>query len=152
MPDHRMDKRVFVIAGLGLIAAILTIFREKGMDPSDTMSFPFTARQEISPEQLYTMADATLQAQGILPKNIRPIKDRNDVRVLYPPTFDVLNFIGVLKDSLDGYSAEIFSIDNAKDKSSVVQVKNGAVILKSFIFVKEPIKGPQKGVVPSVPK
>jgi hypothetical protein len=147
-----MDKRLYFIAGLGIIAVSLAVYREKGTNPSEQISFSFAAKKEIAPQRLYGMAEATLLSQGVLPKNIRPIKDRNDVRVVYPQTFDVLNFISVLKDSLDGYSAEVFSIDNAKDKSSVVQVKNGDVIIKSFIFNKEQSKAPQKGVVPSVPK
>ena len=147
-----MDKRINNLAGLGILAVSLAVYREKGMNPSEQISFSFTAKKEITPQRLLGMAEATLHAQGVLPKNIRPIKDRNDVRVMYRQTFDVLNFISVLKDSLDGYSAEVFSIDNAKDKSSVVQIKNGDVIIKSFIFNKEQSKGPQKGVVPSVPK
>ena len=74
------------------------------------------------------------------------------MRVLYPAKFDVLNFISAMKDSLNDYNAEVFSVDNAREKTSIVQVKNGDVILRSFIFSKEPVQAVKKGATPSVKK
>lgn len=147
-----MDKRIYIIAGLGVIAVLLAVYRETGTGSSEPLNFSFAAKKEIVPQRLQSMAEATLHSQGVAAKNIRPIKDRNDIRVIYPQSFDVLNFISVMKDSLDGYSAEIFSIDNAKEKSSVVQFKHGDTVIKSFLFYKEQVRASQKGVVPSVPK
>lgn len=147
-----MDKRIYIIAALAVLAVVLTIVRETGIMRTETFSLPFTPKKDISGEQVYAMADTTLRALGVTAKNIRPIKNRNDVRVLYPQNFDVLNFIGAIKDSLDGYNADVVSVDNAKEKTSIVQVKSGDVILKSFIFSKEPVQATKKGAVLSVPK
>lgn len=146
-----MDKRIYIIAALAVLAVILTIIRESGAQ-SEPMSLPFSSKQDISGDRVYAMADTTLRMFGVTKKNIRPIKNRNDVRVLYPAKFDVLNFISAMKDSLDDYNAEVFSVDNAREKTSIVQVKNGDVILRSFIFSKEPIQAAKKGVSPSVKK
>lgn len=141
-----------IIAGLALCAILLSIVRETGTKPHDDFSFPFTAKKEITGDHVYSMADTTLRAMGISPKNIRPLKNRNDIRVLYPQGFDVLNFISAMKDSLSDYDAELYSVDNTKEKSSIVQIKNATAIIKSFIFIKEPPTANQKGVSPSVPK
>lgn len=147
-----MNKRVYIIAILGIVAIILTVIRESDLGPAENLSFSFTAKREISADRISEMSDNTLQSLGVIKKNIRPIKNRNDVRVLYHPQFDVLNFIGALKDSLQDYSAEIYSIENAKEKTSVVQIKNGDIIVISYIFSKDQNISPQKGVSPSAQK
>lgn len=147
-----MDKRVYIIVALAVFAVVLTIVRESGSKQFDQMSLSFSTKQDISGERVFDMADTTLRALGVQTKNIRPLKNRNDVRVLYPQNFDVLNFIGVMKDSLSDYNAEVFSVDNAKEKTAIVQVKNGDVILKSFILSKEPVQAVKKGATPSVKK
>jgi hypothetical protein len=57
-----------------------------------------------------------------------------------------------MKDSLSDYTADVYSIDNAKEKSSVVQIKSDDVIVISYIFSKEQVPSSRKGVVPSAPK
>jgi len=147
-----MDKRIYIIAGLALLAVVLTIVRETGIKQTETFSLPFASPKDISGERVYRMADTTLKALGVAAKNIRPLKNRNDVRVFYPQNFDVLNFISAMKDSLEGYNADLFSVDNAKERTSIVQVKSGDVILKSFIFSKEPVQATKKGAVLLAPK
>lgn len=147
-----MDKRIYIIAALAVLAVILTIIRESGGMQSEQMSLPFSSKQDVSGDRVFAIADTTLRALGVEKKNIRPVKNRNDVRVLYPAKFDVLNFISAMKDSLDDYNAEVFSVDNAREKTSIVQVKNGDVILRSFIFSKEPVQAGKKGATPSVKK
>lgn len=146
-----MDKRIYIIAALAILAVILTIVRESGVQ-SEPMSLSFSSKQDISRGRVFAMADTTLRALGVERKNIRPVKNRNDVRVLYPARFDVLNFISAMKDSLDDYNAEVFSVENVKEKTSIVQIKNGDIILKSFIFIKEPVQAAKKGATPSVKK
>ncbi len=97
------------------------------------------------------MADSTLVKLGIDRKQIRPIKNRNDVKVLYPAGFDALKFIKALNDSLKDFDATVFSIENTKEKTSVVQFKSGDIIIKSYIFSKEP-QEVKKGVSPLVKK
>jgi hypothetical protein len=109
-----MDKRIYIIAALAVLAVILTIVRESDIRQFDQMSLPFSAKQDISSEHLSAMADTTLRALGVEAKNIRPMNNRNDVRVLYPQKFDVLNFISAMKDSLSDFNAEVFSVENAK--------------------------------------
>jgi hypothetical protein len=147
-----MDKRIIIIAALGIVAVAVTVYRESGHRSKEPISFSFTAKKSITTERAVAMADTTLKSLGVTARNIRPIKNRNDIRVLYPEGFDVLNFISVMKDSLSDYTADIYSIDNAKEKSSVVQIKNDDVIVMSFIFSKEQVQSSQKGVVPSAPK
>ncbi|MEW5798632.1 MAG: hypothetical protein AB1728_06460 [Bacteroidota bacterium] len=147
-----MDKRIYIIAALAVLAVILTIVREWESGESEPMSLPFSSKQNVSGDRVYAMADTTLRSLGIEKKNIRPVKNRNDVRVLYPAKFDVLNFISAMKDSLDDYNAEVFSVDNAREKTSIVQIKNGDVVLRSFIFSKEPVQAIKKGATPSVKK
>lgn len=146
-----MDKRIFIIAALAVLAVILTIIRESGTQ-SEPISLPFSSKQDVSGDRVFSMADTTLRALGVERKNIRPVKNRNDVRVFYPAKFDVLNFISAMKDSLDDYNAEVFSVDNAREKTSIVQVKNGDMILRSFIFSKEPVQAAKKGASPSEKK
>ena len=146
-----MDKRIYIIAFLAVSAVALTFIRESGAVDSEPLSFSFSQRLDISGDHVYRIADTTLKAFGIEKKNIRPLKNRNDVRVLYPEKFDVLNFISAIRDSLEEFNAEVFSVENVKEKTSVVQIKDGDVILKSFIFSKEP-QTQKKGVSPSVPK
>ena len=147
-----IEKRIIIIAALAVLAVILTIVRESNGNSGDSFSLLQSTKQEISGERVYKMADTTLRALGIKKENIRPIKNRNDVRVLMPQTFDPILFVKTMKDSLEKYKAEIVSIENAKAKTSIVQIKNHEVILKSFIFSKEPVTVPKKGVSPSVKK
>ncbi len=147
----KTDKRIYIIAFLAVSAVILTVVRESRPVDTQSLSLPFSSKQDISGDRVDAMADSTLKALGVEKKNIRPVKNKNDVRVLFPERFDVLNFIRAVKDSLDDFDAEVFSVENTKEKTSVVQIKHGDVILKSFIFSKEP-QLQKKGESPSVPK
>lgn len=146
-----MDKRIYIIAFLAVSAVVLTIIRESRTVDVEPLSLPFSSKEEISVDRVSAMADSTLKALGIEKKNIRPVRNKNDVRVLYPEKFDVLNFIIAINDSLKDFDAEVFSMENVKEKTSVVQIKREDVILKSFIFSKEP-QLQKKGVPSSVPK
>jgi len=146
-----MDKRIYIIAFLAVVAVILTVVRESRTMDSEPLLLSFSSKPDISDERVYTMSEATLKKLGIEAKNIRPAKKSNDVRVLHPEKFDVLLFISAMKDSLEDYNAEVFSTENVKEKTSVVQIKFGDVLLRSFIFSKEP-QAQKKGVSPSVKK
>ena len=149
----KTDKRIIVIALLSLIAVILTVVKESHRDAGDALSsVPASEKKELSGERLVAMADTTLKTLGVKNENIRPLKGRNDVRVLYPQGFDVLNFISVMKDSLEEFNAKILSVDNAKERATVVQIKNDDVVIKSFLFSKEPVTAIKKGVSPSLQK
>lgn len=147
-----MDKRVLLIAGLALLAVILTMVRESGDTGSDAFSLISAPKQSISGDRVHRMADTTLKALGIKKEQIRPVRNRNDVRVLMPASFDPLSFVKAMNDSLDGFDAETVSMENAREKTSVVQIKSGETILKSYIFSKEPATAARKGVSPSQPK
>jgi hypothetical protein len=147
-----MDKRIIIITVLAVAAIILTIVRETGDTDGKVFSLIPSAKQRISSDRVFEMADTTLRAFGIKKGNIRPLKNRNDVRVLMPQSFDPLLFVKAMKDSLEEFDADIVSMENIKEKSSTVQVKNNNVILKSFLFSKEPVTGPKKGVLPLVKK
>lgn len=144
-----MDKRIYIIVALTLLALILTIVRENTIGSGDSFSLLTSSKQQISGDKIYRMADTTLRALGIKKENIRPLKNRNDVRVFMPATFDPIFFVRAMKDSLENFQAEIISIENAKEKTSIVQIKNEEVIVKSFIFSKEPVTVVKKGVSPS---
>ncbi len=146
-----MDKRIYIIAFLASAAVVLSFIRESGAVDAESISRTFSSKREISGDRIYAMADTILKSLGVEKKNIRPVKNRNDVRVLYPEKFDLLNFISVIKDSLEGYDAGLFSSENLKEKTSVVQISRGDVILKSFIFIREP-QLQKKGAPPSVPR
>jgi len=150
-----MNKRVYIVILLAFIIIALTVYRETANKKKDVESLSQIVpenKPEISGERIFQMADTTLHLFGIKKENIRPVKNKNDVRVFYPEKFDVLRFVGVMKDSLQNYNANIFSVDNAKEKRSVVQIKTGDKILKSFIFSKEQITVATKGVTSSVKK
>jgi hypothetical protein len=147
-----MDKRIIIIAILTVTAIILTIVRESGDPGASTFSLIPSTKQQISGDRVYSMADTTLRALGIKKGNIRPIKNRNDVRVLMPQSFDPLLFVKAMKDSLEEFEADIVSMENIKEKSSTVQVKSSNGILKSFLFSKEPVTITKKGVTPLVKK
>ncbi|MDD8019157.1 MAG: hypothetical protein PHP42_12350 [Bacteroidota bacterium] len=145
-----MDKRIYIIAVLVVVAVVVTVIRESTSNKNSNFSMPAASKPDISGDRIFAMADTTLHTLGITKENIRPIKNRNDVRVIYPKDFDVLKFVSAMKDSLEAFNANVFSVDNAKDKASIVQVKSGDVILKSFMFSKEQVT--KKGVSPSVKK
>ncbi|MFA6456514.1 MAG: hypothetical protein WCW40_06805 [Bacteroidota bacterium] len=147
-----MDKRIIIIASLTVLAVILTVVRESHDSGAGTFSMLSASKQKVSGDRVHRMADTTLHAFGIKKENIRPVKNRKDVRVLMPPSFDPLAFVKAMKDSLEEYDAEIISIENAKEKTSVVQIKDKEEILKSYIFSKEPVTAARKGASPSVPK
>ncbi len=147
-----MDKRIIIIAVLTVLAIILTIVRESGDSSGESFSLISSAKQQISSDRIYDMADTTLRTLGIKKGNIRPFKNRNDVRVLIPQSFDPLLFVKAMKDSLEGFDAAIVSMENIKEKSSTVQIKRNDIILKSFLFSKEPVTIPKKGVSPLVKK
>ncbi len=147
-----MDKRIIMIAVLTVVAIILAILRESSETGIETFSIMSSAKQQISGDRVYAMADTTLRALGIKKGNVRPIKNRNDVRVLMPQSFDPLLFVRALKDSLEDYDVEIVSMENVKEKSSTVQVKRKDTILKSFLFSKEPVTIAKKGVPPLAKK
>jgi hypothetical protein len=146
-----MDKRIYIIAFLAVSAAVLTFIRESETIDAEPLSLPFSSKQGISGDHIYRIADTTLRSIGVDKKNVRSVKNSNDVRVRYPEKFDVLYFIAAMKDSLNDYDAEIVSVENVKEKTSIVQIKHGDTILKSFIFSKEP-QSLKKGVSSSVPK
>lgn len=147
-----MEKRIIIIAILSVAAIIFTIVRETGDSSGETFSLLPSTKQQISSDRVFEMANTTLQILGIKKRNIRPIKNRNDVRVLMPQTFDPLLFLRAMKDSLEEFEADIISMENIKEKSATVQVKNKDVILKSFLFSKEPVTATKKGVSPLVKK
>ncbi len=147
-----MDKRIILIAVLAMTAVILTSVRECYGVSEGSFSILPASKQGITGERIASMADTTLKALGIKKENIRPIRNRNDVRVFMPVTFDPLLFVRAMKDSLSDFRAEIISTENNKDKSSVVQIKDGEVILKSYLFSKEQAPAVKKGVSPSQPK
>jgi len=147
-----MDKRIIIIAILTVSAIILTIVRESGMSGGEPFSLIPSSKQQISGDRVFAMADTTLVTLGIKKGNIRPIKNRNDVRVLMPQSFDPLLFVRAMKDSLEDFDASIVSMENIKEKSSTVQIKSNDIILKSFLFIKEPLQIAKKGVPPSVKK
>ena len=147
-----MDKKVIVILILSVIAIVLTVIRETGTMSDTTFSLLPSQKQQISGDRVFAMADTTLQILGIKRGNIRPIKNRNDVRVLIPQSFDPLLFVKALRDSLEEYDATIISMENIKEKTSTAQVKSKESILRSFLFSKEPVLVPKKGVSPLVKK
>ncbi|MCK9410173.1 MAG: hypothetical protein WCX28_09715 [Bacteriovoracaceae bacterium] len=147
-----MDKRISVIVLLALLAVILTIVRESSNSGVESLSILSSSKLTITGEHVHRMADTTLKALGIKKENIRPVRNRNDVRVLMPQAFDPILFVKVMNDSLDGYDAQIVAMENTKEKTSVVQVKTGERILKSYIFSKEHVTVTRKGATPSLPK
>lgn len=147
-----MDKRIYIIAGLSLLAVILTVIRETNDSGTEGFSLLTSSKQSVSGERVHAMADTTLKALGIKKENIRPVRNRNDVRVLMPSTFDPISFVKAMKDSLEEFEAQIVSMENAREKTSVVQVKHGEIIIKSYIFSKEQVVEPRKGVSSSAQK
>ncbi|MFA5832491.1 MAG: hypothetical protein WDA22_03335 [Bacteroidota bacterium] len=147
-----MDKRIYIIAALATLGLILSFVRETQNAQSDTFSLMPSSTNPISGDRVYRMADTTLRSFGLKKENIRPIKNRNDVRVFIPSSFDPILFVRAMKDSLESFEAQIISFENAKEKTSIVQIKNKEVILKSFIFSKEPVTVVKKGVSSSLPK
>lgn len=147
-----IDKRVILIAILSVTAVILTSVRECSNAPATGFTSSSSSDRPISSERVFTMADTTLKALGIRRENIRPVRSRNDVRVFMPAAFEPLLFVRAMKDSLHDYRVEIVSSENTKEKSTTVQIKDGDVILKSFIFSKETVPAAKKGVPPSQPK
>lgn len=145
-----MDKRIYIIVALSALAALLTYIREN-RPPGAVFEMPTLSKKQLPSEKAQQMADSTLVKLGIDRKQIRPIKNRNDVKVLYPAGFDALKFIKALNDSLKDFDATVFSIENTKEKTSVVQFKSGDIIIKSYIFSKEP-QEVKKGVSPLVKK
>lgn len=147
-----MDKRIILIAVLGISAVILTSVRECSNVPGRGFSTSSASDRQISAERVFAMADTTLRSLGIRKESIRPVRNKSDVRVLMPPSFEPLLFVRAMKDSLSDYRAEIVSSENSKEKSITVQVRSGETVLKSFIFSKEPVTAAKKGVPPSQPK
>jgi hypothetical protein len=147
-----MDKRIILIAVLGITAVILTTVRECSTAPGSGHSISSSSDRQISAERVFAMADTTLRSLGIRKESIRPVRNKSDVRVLMPPSFEPLLFVRAMKDSLSDYRAEIVSSENSKEKSITVQVRSGETVLKSFIFSKEPVTAAKKGVPPSQPK
>lgn len=147
-----MDKRVILIAVLTVLAVVSTVVRESGEKNAEPFTLLSGTKMAVTAEHVHRMADTTLKAQGIKRENIRPIRGRNDVRVLMPASFDPLTFVRAMRDSLSAYDAQLVSMENAKEKTTVVQVKSGDQILKGYIFIKEPAPSARKGVPPSQPK
>lgn len=147
-----MDKRVILIAALTVLGIVLTVVRESGEKGTESFSILSGSKLPVTPDMVHRMADTTLKAEGIKRENIRPIRNRNDVRVLMPSSFDPLTFVKAMRDSLTGYDAQLVSMENTKEKTTVVQVKSGDQIVKSYIFSKEPAPSARKGVPPSQQK
>ncbi|MBP9212198.1 MAG: hypothetical protein KBF97_05315, partial [Bacteroidetes bacterium] len=118
-----MDKRVILIAVLTVLAVVLTVVRESGEKNAEPFTLLSGTKMAVTAERVHHMADTTLKAQGIKRENIRPIRGRNDVRVLMPASFDPLTFVRAMRDSLSAYDAQLVSMENAKEKTTVVQVK-----------------------------
>ena len=95
-----MNNKIYIIALLALLGIILTIVRESGMKSGDSFSLIQSSKQPITGERVYRMADSTLPSLGIKKENIRPVKNRNDVRVFMPPMFDPISFVKAMKDFL----------------------------------------------------
>lgn len=147
-----MDKRVIIIAALTFLAVILTVVRESSSSGTGSFSLMSGPKQSITGERVHQMADTTLKAFGIRSSNIRPVRNRNDVRVFMPATFDPLVFVKAMRDSLEPYEAQVVSTENTRERSSVVQIRNGDAVLRSYSFSKEQAPSPKKGVSSSVPK
>lgn len=148
----RTDIRVVIIGVLTVSAVILTVVNERTGGSQEEMSLFSSPKQPITAERVHRMADTTLRALGIRKDQIRPLRNRNDVRVLTPEGFDPLRFVKAMRDSLAEYRAEIISMETGRERNTVVQIKEGATILKSYSFSKDQATAARKGVSSSVPK
>lgn len=147
-----IEKRIVIIAVLALLAVILTIVRESTEIQGEPFSFIPTMKKSISGDEVYAMADTALQSFGIKKTNIRPMKNRNDVRVFIPESFDPIVFVKMMNILLEDYSVSVVSVENTKERSSLIQIKDNETIIKSFIFTFERVPVARKGVSSSVPK
>ncbi|MBW7887523.1 MAG: hypothetical protein H3C35_04060 [Bacteroidetes bacterium] len=147
-----MERKIIIILILSILAAVLTLIRET-KSPESTLAKAFPpAKKQLSLDRIRPMADTTLVMLGIEKKNIKPVKNQNDVRVGYPKEFDILRFIRALSDSLSEFEVTVISMENPKNNSAVVQIKSGDKILQSYLFSQEIQKVEQKGVSPLVKK
>jgi hypothetical protein len=145
-----MDKRIIIIAILGVTAAVLLLVNESGRLPGPLDDEHPSSGPAVTAERVEPMADTTLRLLGVAPRNIRPVRGSNDVRVAFPERFDVLQFIIAMQDSLSAFDAVVTSSDNSRENVSVVQIKHGDAVVKSYVFRKEPVT--KKGAAPSVRK
>ncbi|MEI7907439.1 MAG: hypothetical protein WCI84_08810, partial [Bacteroidota bacterium] len=65
-----MDKRIYIIVALAVIAVILTIVRESSNNSASSFSLMSSTKQQVSGDRVYRMADTTLRALGIKKENI----------------------------------------------------------------------------------
>ena len=134
-----MDKKVYIIAFLGILAFVLVMIHRSHRSGNDQgFSLSRTSQQPVSDARIRMMADSTLQLLGVTKRNIRPVRNSKDVKVLYPETFDVIDFILAMQDSLKNFNATIHSVENVKNNTSVTQIKTGDSIVTSYIFRQEP--------------
>ncbi len=147
-----IDKRIILIAALVLLAIVLTAVRESSTVSAGSFSFIPVVKKDISGDEVISIADSALSTLGIDKKNIRHLKNRNDIRVLFPSTFDPIMFIKTMNILLEEYHAEVVSSENNKEKTTLVHIKHDGNILKSFMFIPEPVTAAKKGVSPSQQK
>lgn len=132
---------MYIIAALGVLAFILTILNGTHDDSGRLASGRSSgAHAPPSSDRVFAMADTTLQLLGVEKKYIRSLKNSNDVRVYYPEKFDNINFMLAMQDSLEGYDILVTSVENVKENNTIVQIKSGDTIIRSFVFRKEPVQ------------
>ena len=146
-----MNPKMIIIIALALLAVILTLVRESASPDSQSISV-FSQKSAIAAERLHEIAVHIMEDQGIAAADIRPVKNRNDVRVAYPPQFEILVFLRSLNDSLSSYAVNVISFENPKERNVVVHVKSEESIIKSYIFSLSTRSVTAKGVSSSQKK
>ena len=150
-----VDKRIYLIALLSVIAVVITIIRERHAVQG--------TRQEIrsefrtaTPANVAVVIDTTLQMLGITKEKIRIRKitsatsaPRLERRIEVPKEFEITKLLTVLKDSLQSYNVAVSSTENLKERSTIVYLSYQQAVLHSIVITR---KVQQKGASPSVPK
>ncbi len=155
MISSSIDKRIYIIALLSLIAVALTVVREKRAVQSSHQENRNLYRT-ATPASVGIVIDTTLQMLGISKEKIRVRKislatsaPRIERRIEVPKEFEITKLLTVLKDSLQWYNMSVSSTENLKERATIVYLSYQQTVLHSIVITRQ-VK--QKGVSPSAAK
>ncbi len=160
MMENTLDKRVWLLLVLAVIAVVLVVVNDKrGTSPTNAGTVMEAMGNGQMLNAIQRIVDSTLQKMGAV--KVRRTKivvdsktsSRIEVRAEMPARFETIRLLTTLKDSLARFGVRVAATENLKDATSSVhlidhQPQGGLQqVFESIVISREKI---QKGVSPLV--
>jgi hypothetical protein len=162
MMENRLDKRIWLLLVLVVLAAVLVVINDKRGTISSKAGAVLEAMGSGQMQNaIQHIVDSTLQKMGAVKiRRTKVIVDdktssRIEVKAEMPPRFETIRLLTALKDSLARFGVRVAATENLRDATSSVHLIDHQQVFESIIISREMKHAAagdkvQKGVSPLV--